>query len=217
MSSAVSSSAFDRGNVSTGLTAAEAGAGIAAIVLTILGLAHVAPGFLAGIATIAVGVALLAQGGTVAAEYARISGYQGDVAVFSGSSSWSIELLAGAAGIVLGILTLLGITPLVLAAAAIIAFGGGLCLSAGATAQVAVTNATGPSSDDRIRRFAVESASTSSITQALTGLQAVVLGILALAGLDSLPLALIALLVIGVFLLVNGSAFSGFVLSFFRR
>lgn len=217
MSSTISSSAYERGGATSGLTAAEAAAGIAAIVLTILGLANVAPGFLAGIATIAVGVALLAQGATVAGEYARLLGYQqGEVAAFS-SSSWSIEFLAGAAGIVLGILTLLGVVPMILTAAAIIAFGGGLCLSAGAAGQVAVNTTRGSSSDDRIRRIAVESASTSSITQGLAGLQAVVLGILALAGLNTLPLVLIALLVIGVFLLVNGSTFSGFVLSFFRR
>lgn len=216
MSSTTSSLAFEKDRASSGLGAAEAIAGIAAIVLTILGLAHVAPELLVAVATIAMGVALLAQGATIAGEYAQLSAYQGEVLPFSGSSTWSIELLAGAAGVVLGILALLGVAPLILVAIAIIGFGGGLSLSAGAVAQVAISG-TRISTDDRVRRFAVESASTSSVMQGLIGLQAVVLGILSLAGFNSLSLVLIALLAAGVFLLVNGSTFGGFVLSFFRR
>lgn len=216
MSSTTSSLAFERSGASSGLAAAEAIAGIVAIVLTILGLAHVAPELLVAVATIAIGVALLAQGAGIAGEYAHLSAFQGEAVVFGGSSTWSIELLAGAAGVVLGILALLGVAPIILVAIAIIGFGGGLSLSAGATAQVAI-NGTRTSADDRVRRFAVESASTSSVTQGLSGLQAVVLGILSLAGFSSLSLVLIALLAAGVFLLVNGSTFGSFVLSFFRR
>jgi hypothetical protein len=44
-------------------SAAEIIGGVAAIVLTILGLAHVAPGLMLPIATIAIGVALVFEGG----------------------------------------------------------------------------------------------------------------------------------------------------------
>lgn len=218
MSSTTQSLGYGKTGASTGLATAEAIAGIIAIVLTILGLAHVEPQLLVAIATIAIGVALLAQGAAIADEYAHLTAYQGDAAIiFGGSSTWSIELLAGAAGVVLGILALLGVAPLILVAIAIIAMGGGLSLSAGATAQLSVANVVRAPLDERIRRFATESASTASITQGLSGLQAIVLGILSLAGFSSLGLVLIALLAIGVFLLVNGSTFGGFILSFFRR
>jgi hypothetical protein len=102
-------------------------------------------------------------------------------------------------------------------AIASIAFGGGLVLSSGAAAQVAVLKATAASTDERIQRLATETASTSAVAQGLTGLSGVVLGILALAGFSSVTLVLIALLAMGVFLLINGSTVSGFMLSIFRR
>jgi hypothetical protein len=178
----------------------------------------VAPVFLVAIATIAIGAAVLAQGATVAAQYARLMVGRGDAIIaLGGSSSWSIELLAGAAGIVLGILALLAVEPIDLVAIASIAFGGGLVLSSGAAAQVAVLKATAASTDERIQRLATETASTSAVAQGLTGLSGVVLGILALAGFSSVTLVLIALLAMGVFLLMNGSTVSGFMLSIFRR
>jgi hypothetical protein len=53
--------------------------------------------------------------------------------------------------------------------------------------------------------------------QAVAGLQAIVLGILALAGFSPVVLVLIALLALGSFLFVNGPAFGGAVLAMFRR
>lgn len=216
MSSTIRSVEFEKTGV-PGIAIAEAIAGIVAIVLTILGLAHVEPGLLAAVATIAIGVALLAQGTSIAGEYAHLTAIESSAALFGGSSTWSIELLTGAGGIVLGILALLGVASLNLVAIAIIAFGGGLALSSSAMAQIAISRSGALSQDDRTRRFAVESASTGSIMQGMTGLQAVVLGILALAGFSSLTLVLIALLVAGVFVLVNGSTFGAFILGFFRR
>jgi hypothetical protein len=52
---------------------AQAIAAIATVVLTILGLAHVAPNFLVAIATIAFGAALLLHGGTMLSDYARLA------------------------------------------------------------------------------------------------------------------------------------------------
>jgi hypothetical protein len=217
--SATQSVTYEGSNGSSGTAAAEAVGGIAAIVLTILGLAHVAPGFLVAIATIAIGAALLAQGSAIAAEYARLMTSRGETTVIplGGSSTWSIELLAGIAGIVLGILALLAVESINLVAIASIAFGGGLVLSSGAAAQVLILKATGTSLDERVRRLAAETASTSAVAQGMTGLAAVVLGILALAGFSSVTLVLIALLAMGVFLVMNGSTVGGFMLSIFRR
>ncbi len=50
---------FEGVSAASGASLSEAIGGIAAIVLTILGLAHVAPNFLVAVATIAVGVARL--------------------------------------------------------------------------------------------------------------------------------------------------------------
>src|SRR5690348_4056182 len=59
---------FESTKATSSASASEAVAGIVAIVLTILGLAHVSPTFLAAVATIAVGVALISHGGMVATE-----------------------------------------------------------------------------------------------------------------------------------------------------
>jgi len=216
--SATQTATFESSSGAAGSAAVEAIAGIAVIVLTILGLAQVVPVFLVAIAAIIAGVALLAQGAAVAQEYARLLTARGDVAVPLGNSSaWSLALLAGAAGVVLGILALLHVSPVELVAIAVISYGGGLIISGGPTAQIGMLKAIGSTTDDRVRRMAAEAASTSMISQGMVGLGAVVLGILALANFASLTLILIALLSVGVFLLANGSAMSGFLLSVFRR
>jgi hypothetical protein len=211
---------FEGGVAPTGTTTIESIAGIAAVVLAILGLARVAPVFLVGIATIAVGAALLAEGAALAAGYGRLLPAKAEdvmAVAASGSPMWFMELLIGVAGIVLGILALLNVEPMELVAAAAIAFGGGLVLTSGARSQLAALTSTTTPADERIRRLAVESASSSAMMQVLTGLAGVVLGILALAGLSSLTLVLVALLATGAFLLLNGSTASGIMVSMFRH
>jgi hypothetical protein len=86
-------------------------AGLVTVVLTILGLAHVVPEFLVAIATIVFGGALLLRGAATISEYARMNvPAAASPAVSSiGDSGVSAVFLAGAAGVVLGILALLGI------------------------------------------------------------------------------------------------------------
>ena len=55
-----------------GGSAVEAAGGLGAAILGILGLAGVFPGYLEAVATIALGVALFAEGGAVAARYRRV-------------------------------------------------------------------------------------------------------------------------------------------------
>lgn len=189
-----------------GTAAIEAIAAIAIIVLTILGLAKVAPVFLVAVAVIIAGIALLAQGYTLAGEYAAMLSGRGDALPIRANSTWTLSLLAGAAGIVLGILALLSVTPMVLVAVAVIAFGGGLVISSGPMAQVGIVRVATPTTDERTRRMVAEAASTAAVSQAMVGLGAVVLGILALAGFASVTLILVALLAVGVFELVNGAS-----------
>src|SRR5690606_29009125 len=116
-----------------GGTVAEAIVGAAAVVLAVLGLANIWPGYMASIATIAVGAALLFQGGAVAARYSDLAKRTGASEIGGGVSA---EILGGAAGIALGVLALLNIMPATLTPVAIIVFGGALIIGSAATARL---------------------------------------------------------------------------------
>ncbi len=187
----------------------EAVCGIGTVVLAILGLARIAPGFMASIATIAFGVALLAQGGAVAARYARVaretSPEWGERAELGGGMG--AELLAGAAGIVLGILGLLGIATDPLIPIAIIVFGGALLLGSSATVDVGAVPAPGASA--RLAHAARQATAAASGAQVLLGIAAIVLGIIALVGVDPLVVSLVALLALGASVAFSGAAVGG--------
>ncbi|MEJ2397545.1 MAG: hypothetical protein P8Z67_04650, partial [Gammaproteobacteria bacterium] len=104
-------------SVGTGSTAEIIG-GAAVIVLTILGLANVAQGLMFAVATIAIGIAILFEGGSVAVEYSQLVNRTADntLQTVELGSGMTIEMAAGIAGIVLGVLSLLGIVPLILTA-----------------------------------------------------------------------------------------------------
>ena len=200
---------------------AQAIASIATVILTILGLAHVAPNFLVAIATITFGAALLLHGAAMLGEYARVA-RQASAATSAilGGGGLSAVLLAGAAGIVLGILALLGISAVELVAIAVIAFGSALILSSNsalrmhffrlAMAKPDAQRATGD-------MLAGELLSSSAGTYGLVGLAAIVLGILALAGFAPVVLVLIALLALGGVTVVNGIDLGGVLVSTFQR
>ncbi len=204
---------------------ADAVGGIATVVLAVVGLAHTVPETMVSIATIVFGAALLIQGGTLLSEYARMifpasAAGSSSAAQFGGSSLLAI-FLAGAAGIVLGILALLGISPPILTSAAIIAFGTALVLSSNSVWQLHHLKRTSlaaaeQSSGSGSEILANEMAFGSGGMQALAGLSAIVLGILALAGNNTLVLGLVALLVLGATLILTGSTLSATVLSFMR-
>lgn len=212
---------FDHMDSASGAAVSEAIGGIVAIILAILGLAHVAPEFLVAIATIAIGVALSFQGAVIASEYAHLLVRPGDQAPavqdLGGGTSWSIEFLAGGAGIVLGILALLNVNPTALVAIAALAFGGAVVLNSGSAAQLNVMKVAGSGLGESARHTAGGILSGSAGVQAIVGLAAIVLGILALAGFNPVVLELIALLALGAFILVNGSALSSMMLSMLRR
>jgi len=197
----------------------EAVAGAGAVLLAILGLAGMLPVTMAAIATIAVGIALLAQGGAVAARWSRIArdaGYPGDTRVEM-SGGVGAEVFGGATGIVLGVLALLGVLPGVLLAIALIAFGGALLLASGVTMELGSVGAgVGEGGEPPLREV---SAGASGL-QVLAGVGGVVLGILALLGGLSqmaLNLILVGLLVVGGAVLLSGGAVGGRLLSVRRR
>lgn len=180
----------------------EAVGGAAALVLAILGLATVMPHTLAAVATIAIGVALLAEGAAIAGRYARIVA-RSDMTRVSAAElggGTSAEFVAGGAGVVLGLLSLLGVAPVSLTAVAAIVFGGALLLGSGATYRL---RAPGQEHEAETTREMVQAASGA---QVLVGLSSAVLGIVALVGIAPETLTLVALLSVGATIVLSGAA-----------
>jgi len=153
----------------------EAIAGAGAAVLSILGLADIYPGFMAAIATIALGVALLAHG-----SLASRSGQE--------SAGGPSGFIAGGVGVVLGILSLLGIAPLVLMPIALIVYGLSLLVGAGGARELEGVAISSPRA------------------QVVMGIGGALLGVLALVGVSPLVLTLVGLLAVGAWFVLGGSA-----------
>lgn len=204
--------------VVAGGSVAEALCGVAAVVLAIIALAGNTPGFLASIATIVLGVALIAQGGAIAARYRQLlhetAPYELDTRTELGGGMGA-EIFGGVAGVVLGILALIGLYPSVLLPIAVIVFGGSLLLGSGATVDLSSMGLS--VQHERFAHVARQATMAASGMQALVGISAVVLGILALVGLDPVVLTLVALLVVGGAVLLSGTAVSSRMATLIRR
>lgn len=206
--------------------AMDAIGGIATAVLAIIGLAGYRPELLAGVATIVFGAALLIQCGTLLSEYSQVFSTAGAMQTASdavGGDGLAAMLPVGIAGIVLGILSLLGMATYALTAISVIAFGAALMLSAQSVRKLyrmqSEVKRTSLSTYTTREFLAGEMAGGSAGIQFLVGLGAVVLGIIAVAtGADvrSEMLTLVALLIVGLTNIISGSALSGLVLSFMR-
>lgn len=202
---------------------ADAIGGIATVVLAIIGLSGAYPDVLLGIATIVFGAALLVQGGALLSEFAGFTSMGAAETMpfeqFGSTSGLSVVFLVGAAGIVLGVLALLGIHANVLTSAAVIAFGGALVLSSNSVASLhslkmgaARLGLTRPGGE----MLAGDVASGAAGIQALAGVAAIVLGILAETGHFPVALPNVALIVLGGTLILTGTSLSLIVLSFMR-
>jgi len=198
---------------------AEIIGGLAAIVLTILGLAHVAPTLMLPVATITIGVALVFEGGSIAAEYSRIVSKttENSVQTVEMGGGMTAEMVAGIAGIVLGILALLGLNSLTLSASAVIVYGAALTLSSGMTSRLNDLKIEVSGVQHSARRVAHEAVTAAAGTQVLVGLASGVLGILALVGIAPTVMVLVGLLTVGTSLLLSGGAVGGRLISLFRR
>lgn len=197
----------------------EALGGILTILLTILGLAGVLPTYLAAVAVIALGLAFLAQGASIAARYTQL------VERMGGGISKSVDLargittefIGGVAGIVFGVLALLGISPLTMIAVALLTYGATLLMSSdevGRLGQLRVIEGA----EEKGHQFFHIAASAAPGGRVMLGLGALVLGILSLVMVGTLPLtlALIGLLCVGAALLFSGTAIAGRLMSLFR-
>ncbi len=189
--------------------------GIATVVLAIIGLAGVHTDVLMPIAVIVFGAALLIQGGTMLSELAAVPGFVGAEQI--GSSGISTVFLVGAAGIVLGVLALIGIVAGTLVSVSVIAFGAALLISSNSVRQLCTLRAAAASAVEAasVTAFvAGEMASGSAAVQLLAGLTAIVLGILAVVGIHAGTLVASALIVLGAAVVLSGSTLTGVVMGF---
>lgn len=198
--------------------AGEIAAALATIVLTILGLAHVVPEYLVAIATITFGATLLLHGSAMIGEYARL-GVQPGAATASAATvedrGLSAVFLVGAAGVVLGILVLLGITAI-----AVIAFGAALILISSSAIRMHLLSLM--AADVGAQRLASDALVGEMLSSdpgifGLAGLSAIVLGILALAGFSPTAFVLIALLALSSVLALNRIDFTDAVATVYHR
>lgn len=187
----------------------EAVGGVAAVILAIVGLAHIATLSMEATAAIVLGAALFLQGGLVAAEYNEIlNRFQGGpYAEFGGGLG--AEALAGISVVVLGILAAFGIDAQNLMAIAAIVLGAGLVLSSGVTSRLASVKIDMSRGTAEAKTAAQEAVSAASFTQIFVGIGAVILGVLALLEISPLVLTLVAMLAVGAATLLSGGALFG--------
>ena len=183
----------------------ESACGAAVVTLAIIALVGAVPLLLGGIGAIVAGAGLVLFGGAVSVRWneaqRRLSGGRGvatELVVPLG-----IEVLAGLAGIALGILALAGVAPVVLLPVASIALGCGELF--GGPAGLSLERLAAPLAGRR-RRLLVDAVRGSVGAMAIAGGGGVALGILAVLGVGHpLVLALVGLLVIGAGLLLSGA------------
>ncbi|MDE2474705.1 MAG: hypothetical protein KGO48_06635 [Alphaproteobacteria bacterium] len=177
--------------IETGGSIAEAVGGIAVSVLAIISLAETTPSLvLIPIAVIVLGIALLAEGSTIAAEFSRFMGATVDASPAGNMQTGGItlEFLAGIGLVVLGILSLIGIATETLVAVSVIAAGAAMVLRSGMLLEMSDLHFQMSGLSDGQRRLARSSASGVVSVQVLCGIAAVVLGILALTTVHFSPL-----------------------------
>jgi hypothetical protein len=197
----------------------EAATGIAVIVLAIIGLARGDTGFMTSITGIVLGAALLAEGGTVAAEYSKLlamvtGGTLGAVELGGGMT---VEILAGGSAIVLGILRLLGFSPEILLPVAVIAVGTSSIFAASGLQRLNTLKLQAAGLSDIAQKVAQAIVAGAIAAQVLAGGGAIVLGILALTlTAHAAVLTLVGLLVLGASVTVSGAALTGRLLRLFN-
>ncbi|MDQ3338276.1 MAG: hypothetical protein M4D80_24180 [Myxococcota bacterium] len=175
--------------------------GVIGAVIAVSGVAGYFPAYMAAIATIAIGLALIAQGGTLAARW-QTGPHVASTARIE-ALGIGTEVIGGFAGIALGALALLGVAPSVLSPVAMIVVGAALLFGGPAEPQLA---AAAPRARQPFR-VARDSMRTASSVMVMGGLAGIVLGVLGLT-LDryTFVLANIAALCVAGALTVAGGA-----------
>jgi hypothetical protein len=178
------------------------------VILSIIAIVGVLRTQLAAISVIGIGAMLLFQGAAIALHYSELL-YEADSTreadAIAGSQGIATEFLVGTAGIVLGVLALIGIASSTLMSVAAIGFGSAMLV----TSTELTCNALVGRQSDAMRYVIRQVGSAAAGAQVLVGLAGIVLGILALVGMTSTMMILVALLAMGALILVRSSAVSG--------
>jgi hypothetical protein len=197
---------------------AEGIIGLIAAGLAIAGLAGVEPTLMLYIATIAIGAALLFEGGTVGMQYSSLISQGGRTPLDATEigSGMTAEFVGGAAGIALGVLALMNVYPVILTASAAIVYGVVLILGSGIIVRL---NAIASQTEVRPEEHSAAHGMlvTAANFQLLIGLAVVALGILAIVGYSPFTLTLTAMLIVGVADLIRGTAIGSRIRQIFRR
>lgn len=209
------------GATSTTGTIAEAAGSIAVIVLSIIGLAQTTTSVtIVAVTAIVLGAALLAEGGALAGEFARLSLLSGDSGADSIVSGMSLQVASGGITLVLGILALLGVSAATLTAAAVIVVGAAMMLTASTIPQLRQLRSMTSGGSEIVQMIGRTSMSGMAGAQFLAGVAAIVLGILALSSTATetgRTLIMVGFLVVGGAMTIGVTAMSGNFLRFFTR
>lgn len=194
--------------------------GVATVLLAILGLAGLYAPILAAIATVLLGVALLAQGRSLLAQYGQASVEAAARTPVSASAApvrFAVILL-GAAGAALGVLALLDVNSAVLTPIASIMIGAGLVFSSVSAWHLnAIRRASATGEASARDALANQMIFDSLGVQSFAGLAAILLGVLAASGATyDLTFNLVALLILGSALALKGGGLNTILLSLMR-
>jgi hypothetical protein len=197
-------------HIETGGSIVEVVGGIAVAVLAIISLAEATPSALVlSTAVVVLGIAFVAEGGAIAAEFSRLIGVDAAKGFMPSSdigAGMTLELVGGIGLVVLGILALIGVATETLIAVAALTGGALVLLSSGAVAEMNEHRFHSTDLSEGGRGLAMASFSGAATIQFLAGAAATVLGILALTGNAPLMFSQIALLVLGSALIMGTSA-----------
>lgn len=201
------------GSLAEGIVGAASGA------VAIIGLFSIYPEVLLAFAVIGAGAALLLEGGAVAGRMPVWMHEAGESRIGSAElgSGMVVEFLGGCAGVALGVLSLLGVSPLTLLPAAVIVLGITLLLASGVTARMNTAEIRCQAQDGHVREVCRQSVHAAAGAQLLIGAGALVLGIIALGGASPITLSLAAMLGLGVSDLLNGTAMAARITRPFRK
>ncbi|MEN6449423.1 MAG: hypothetical protein ABFC96_02945 [Thermoguttaceae bacterium] len=194
--------------VVSGGSITQAIGGIAAIVLTIIAMTGVAPTYLMAVAAIVAGGALLIESGSVGARFWRLPEEisTGRFATTQLASGIAAQFVGGVAAVVLGILALSGVLPWTMIQVSVLALGAALLIGSDLTARMNFLENVGEEGHAMRASVGRRAALVAAGVQAILGVAAVVLAILALVNVVPVLLTELGMLAVGVAALISGSA-----------
>ncbi len=196
---------------------AEGIGGVATLILAVLGLAGYSPEVMLSIATVVMGAAFLLEGSAISMRFPRALAemgkgrYNEELGI-----GVTAEFLGGILGIILGVLSLIGLARMILVPVAVIAYGSTLVLSSWVILRLSILELWGGAERTQKKNLAYEALTTTVSVEFLFGLSAVVLGIIALTNPVTNTLTLPALLILGVSRFFTATAATSRIMTFFK-